>query len=130
MSLLSELFLTPTGPSVSFIPLMVSIENLTSTQLREAIAIKEQIATLEAELAGLTGDRFELKPVSRKRKMSPAGRAAIAAAAKARWAQYRGEKTESSPKRRRKMSAASRKRMAEAAKARWAKAKAAGKTRL
>ena len=51
----------------------------------------------------------------------------ISAAAKARWAKYRGTETKA-PKR--KMSAEGRARLAAAVKARWAKAKKAGKTRL
>lgn len=62
--------------------------------------------------------------------MSRAGRAAIAAAARARWAKVRGEKADKPVKKRKKFSAAARKKMAAVAKARWAKAKAAGKTTL
>ena len=109
---------------------MQSIQNLTAAQLRKAIAIKEQIAALEAELAGIGESDAEFRAAPRKRRMSHAGRAAIAAAAKARWAQYRGGKAKDAPKRRRKMSAAGRAKIAAAAKARWAKAKAAGKSRL
>ena len=63
--------------------------------------------------------------------MSPAARAKIAAAQRARWAKQRGTKApKAAAKPRRKVSAAARKRMAEVAKARWAKAKAAGKKTL
>jgi hypothetical protein len=109
---------------------MLSLQNLTAAQLRKAIAIKEQIAALEAELAGIAKPGAKIKSASGKRRMSRAGRAAIAAAAKARWAQYRSGKVKASPKRRRKMSAAAKAKLAAAAKARWAKAKAAGKSRL
>lgn len=68
--------------------------------------------------------------------MSAAGKARIAAAARARWARYNAEKAGVSPQfskaksPRRRMSAAARAKIAAAAKARWAKAKAAGKSRL
>ena len=73
-----------------------------------------------------------------KRTMSPAARARIAAAQKARWAKQKGGKTESpkaasngaSVKPKRKMSAAGRKAIADAARKRWATAKAAGKSSL
>jgi hypothetical protein len=64
--------------------------------------------------------------------MSRAGRAAIAAAARARWAKYRDKalKKPKPAKKRRKMSAAARAKMAAVARERWKKAKAAGKTTL
>jgi hypothetical protein len=73
-----------------------------------------------------------------KRRMSPEGRARIAAAQRARWAKKnRGQAilTKSASdgiaqKPRRMMSAAGRKAIAEAARKRWAAAKAAGKSRL
>ena len=69
-----------------------------------------------------------------KRTMSPAARARIAAAQRARWAKQNGGKTEghkaASNGAKRKMSAAGRKAIAEAARKRWAAAKAAGKSTL
>ena len=73
-----------------------------------------------------------------KRTMSPAARARIAAAQKARWAKQKSGKTEApkaasngtSVKPKRKISAAGRKAIAEAARKRWAAAKAAGKRSL
>jgi hypothetical protein len=63
--------------------------------------------------------------------MSAAGRAAVAAAQKARWAKIkRAKKVLKTPAKRRKMSAAARAKIAAAAKARWAKVKAAGKKSL
>jgi hypothetical protein len=65
--------------------------------------------------------------------MSPAARARIAAAQRARWARVRGTtmvavRPAASPVR--MMSAAGRARLAEAARKRWAKAKRMGKTSL
>ena len=74
-------------------------------------------------------------PIRPKRRMSRAGRAAIIAGTKARWAAFwakKGGKPGSKPARkvRKRFSAAARAAMAAAAKRRWAKAKAAGKSRL
>jgi hypothetical protein len=78
-----------------------------------------------------------IKPVAavapkKKRKMSAAGRARIAAAQKARWAKVKGRKSVAKPvkKARRKMSAAGRAKIAAAARARWKKARAQGKNSL
>jgi hypothetical protein len=62
--------------------------------------------------------------------LSAAGRAAIIAGTKARWAKLKAEKGEAGPRKRRKMSAAAKAKFSEIAKARWAKARAAGKNTL
>jgi hypothetical protein len=71
--------------------------------------------------------------------MSAAGRARIAAAARARWAKVRAAKGQGNAPsstslktsgKRRTMSAGAKAKIAAAARARWAKAKAAGKSRL
>lgn len=65
----------------------------------------------------------------KKRKMSVAGRAKIAAAQKARWAKVKGDKTEAvagepkAKKKKRKMTPEARARIVAAVKARWAKEK-------
>jgi len=57
-----------------------------------------------------------------RRTISTAGRARIAAAQRARWAKFRGQKVVSIAARKgRRISAAARKRIAAAQKARWAK---------
>ena len=66
-------------------------------------------------------------------RMSAAGRARIAAAQRARWAQLKGgtvNSSNSTQKPKRRMSAAARKALAAAARKRWATAKAAGKKSL
>jgi hypothetical protein len=112
-------------------------ENLTSKQLAKAAALKERIENLEAELSELLGDSSTAAPepltVGKKRTMSAAGRARIAAAAKKRWAKFRGSNSDGAApieKRRRRMSPAARARIAASAKARWAKAKASGRNAL
>jgi hypothetical protein len=77
----------------------------------------------------LTAETAAVKAPKKKGKMSAAGRAAIRAAQKARWAKIKGT-AKPAKKAKRKMSAAGRAAISAAAKARWAKAKAAGKSRL
>jgi hypothetical protein len=69
----------------------------------------------------------------KRRVMSAAGKARIAAGQRLRWAKSRASAASPAPAkkaRRRKVSAATRARLAAAAKARWAKAKASGKSAL
>jgi len=111
----------------------MDILSLTSKQLKQAAKIKDKITALEKQLAKLAGDPGSAMLalfVARKskRKLSDAGRLAIAAAQKARWSKIKGAKSKAPVKR--KMSAAARAKIAAAAKARWAKAKAAGKKSL
>ena len=117
--------------------MLTSLSTLTLAQLQRAVAIKEQIQSLEQELAGLLGTPATAAPGPRRKRrtMSAAGRARIAAAAKARWAALRAKKAGTAapqPVRpaKKRFSAAARAKMAAAAKARWAKVKAAGKMRL
>ena len=109
---------------------MTALNNLSVAQLREAVAIKEQIEQLENQLASIFGGTTTPGVAGKKRRrMSAAGKANMAAAARARWAKIKG--TQATPtKKRRKMSAEGRARISAAAKARWKKAKAAGKTTL
>jgi len=106
--------------------------NLSGSQLRRAANIKDEIEALQSELARLLGGTNEAVAPRKRRKMSAAGRARIAAAQKARWAKVARRKSATKPvkKARRKMSAAGRAKIAAAAKARWAKAKAQGKNSL
>jgi hypothetical protein len=73
-----------------------SILNLSAKQLGQAVKIRERIAVLEAKLAHIIG--ADSGPVSvaktgpKRRKMSAAGKARIAAAARARWARLRAAK--------------------------------------
>ena len=75
---------------------------ITPQQLRKAADIQEKMQTLQKELGQLLGGlpkTAAIEAPTKKRKMSAAGRAAIAAAARARWAKIKG----TAPKR--KMSA-------------------------
>lgn len=112
----------------------MNLFSLASHQLRRAADIVDEIEKLKDELAATMGS----SPSGwgrglKKRRMSDAGRLAIAAAQKLRWAKTKVESAlKSSTKKRgkRKMSAAAKAKIAAAAKARWTKAKAAGKKTL
>jgi hypothetical protein len=108
--------------------------NLTPAQLRKAANIKEKIQSLQKELnqiLGASASAATTEAPRKKWKMSAAGKAKIAAAARARWARIKGAKSPSAkPAPKRKMSAAAKARLSAMAKARWKKVKAAGKSRL
>ena len=122
---------------VCYVSSMTNLSTLTSAQFKRAAEIKDQIETLNSELAELLGQTeagpvqpaipvSELVQGKRKYRLSAAGKAKKVAALKARWAKVNaGEpetKAEAKPvKRRRKMSAEGRARIALAAKARWAR---------
>lgn len=108
------------------------ISNLSAEQLRRAASIKDEIESLQTELDRLLGssDVGTSPNTKARRKMSAAGRAAIAAAQKARWAKLSGKTAKPGTRGRRKMSAAARAKIAATAKARWAKVKAAGRNSL
>jgi len=112
---------------------MSNLISLTATQLRRAADLKEKIEVLNKELASVLGaPTSESAKRPKKRGMSAAGRAAVAAAQKARWAKIKARKPAIKPaaKKKRTMSAAAKAKIAAAAKARWAKAKAEGKKSL
>jgi hypothetical protein len=123
----------------------MEIQPILSDLRNELERIEQAIAALEAldgtatpkpaQPKGSASEFGANKPTGRGRGISPAGRARIAAAAKARWAKLRaakGAKPASAKKAipTRHVSAAARKRLSEVAKARWAKQKRQGKTTL
>src|SRR6266436_5198777 len=137
----------------------MNITDITPKQLRKAANVQEKIQSLQHELNRMLGQAAAtpLGGTGRKskRRMSAAGRRAIAAAARARWAKIKGRKpkrkmsakglaniragvakrmknqrSQATTKPKRKMSAAGRARLSALAKERWKKAKAAGKGRL
>jgi hypothetical protein len=109
-----------------------ALSNVTVKQLKRAIKIKAKLETLQAQFEEIMrGNGAGMPGPFVKRRMSAAGRAAIAAGARKRWAKLNSKGAVKPVKKgRRKMSAAGRARIAAAAKARWAKAKAAGRNRL
>lgn len=115
---------------------MSNIHDLSLSQLRRAVEIKEQIESLEQELASLSGGTVAPPtngaPV--KRRMSAAARAKIRAGQIARWARIKGTAGAAveapAVKKKRKVSAAVKARLSEIARKRWAAAKASGKKAL
>jgi hypothetical protein len=122
-----------------------SLSDLTVTELRKVLQIKEQIATLENELTKVIGSSASAAPAAKpvklgrppgkgkrggRRKMGPEARARIAAAQRARWAKTRGETiavaapTPGKRGGRRKMSPEARARIGAAHRARWAASRA------
>jgi len=111
-----------------------SIIYLSPSQLRHAADLKEKIDGLQNQLEQILGTpsqpNHEPAP-QKKRKMSAAARARIAAGARARWARIKGTTTaKPAAKPRRNMSAAAKAKLSAMAKARWRKARAAGKNAL
>jgi hypothetical protein len=104
-------------------------------QLRtERDQAEKTLRRLDAALAAL-GGVSRGKTTGMRSRLSPAARARIAAAQRARWAKSRAKAGQtahkanvvSMPARKKTISAAGRKRIAAAQKARWAKVKAAQK---
>lgn len=110
---------------------MSNLLSLTTEQLLQAIDLKEKIEVLNKELASLFDTPAPVSAKPKKHKMSATGRAAISAAAKARWAKVKAAKPAAkAPAKKRTMSAAAKAKISLAAKARWAKIKATGKKKL
>jgi len=115
---------------------MPNFTDLTVGQLNQIISIKEQIQVLRGQIESVVNDGGEIPiPFSgetrKKRRMSAAGRARIAAAQKARWAKLKGTTaTPKAVKKRRKISPEVKAKLAAIARARWAKVRAAGKKTL
>lgn len=69
--------------------------NLTSAQLRKAAALQDKIEAMQKQLAGLLGGSAPAPTApsgaapAKKRKISAAGRKAIAEAQRARWAKQK-----------------------------------------
>jgi hypothetical protein len=114
---------------------MKSLSDYSTSQLRRAIALKEQIESLQGQLEAIAGAANADSPTEApvpakriKRRLSAAHRRklikALAKARKIRWAKAKAAGTNSVPKKRH-MSRAGRAAISAAAKARWAKIRAA-----
>ena len=94
-------------------------------KITKLLRIKETLlvraARIDAQLSAFESGKPAAGVVVKKRTMSAAGRAAVAAAQKARWAKIKQGKAAKPVARKRKMSAAGRAAIAAAARARWAK---------
>src|SRR2546421_11458791 len=107
--------------------------NLTPQQLRRAADIKERIDQLQTELGRVLGastPAARTPAAQNRRTLSPAARARIAAAARARWAKVKGTVRPAAAAPRRQMSAAAKARLAAIARERWRKVRAQGRTAL
>jgi hypothetical protein len=105
---------------------MTNLSNLTTSQFREIVAIKEQIEALQGQIDSIAGGggSFAARKPGGRRKMSRSEAARIAVTA--RWAKVRAAKAETAPKKRRISAAHRRKLMkalAKARKMRWARKK-------
>jgi hypothetical protein len=111
---------------------MINFTDLSTTQLRNIIAIKEQIEELQSRLDSIvSGNGYPSSTIAgkRRRRMSAAGRARIVAAVKARWARYnRKSGSKAGKKGSRRLSAAGRAAIIAGVKARWARAKGTAAT--
>lgn len=97
--------------------------NISLTDLKRAVGLREQIENLQNEMEHLLGLVRTVGKIGGPRKgMSLSARRKIGLGQKKRWARVR--------KPRRAMSAAARARISAAARKRWKKAKAAGRNRL
>lgn len=112
---------------------MNELMGLSAAQLRQAADIRERIEQLQSALNSILGTSsgaVERTPSKKKRRrLSAAGRAAIVAAAKARWAGMKSAGTVAQ-KPRRRMTPAARARLAAIVRARWKTVRATGKNRL
>ena len=108
----------------------MNLFDLSPNQLKRAAAIKEQIDRLNAELRRILGASNHSQPSQGKtRTMSAAAKRKIAAAQKARWANFRRGKSDKSTSGRASKNAkspATRAKLSAKMKAYWA-AKRAGK---
>ena len=111
---------------------MSNFLHLSASQLRAAAHIKDQIEAMMKELADIFTTGYPTPaPIiaTKKRTMSAAGRARVAAAQKARWAKVKKPKAIAKTAKK-GMNAAAKAKLSALAKARWAKLKAEGKTKM
>jgi len=95
--------------------------------LQEAISIRRQIENLEKRLSSLlAGAPAKPTAATGGRYFSPATRAKLATAARARWARKRGATTPAPRKRKGQLTPAGRRKLSQLMKARWAARRKAG----
>jgi hypothetical protein len=120
---------------------MTKLNDLTTAQILQIIAVKEQIETLQGQIDSIIDSGGEVPSPSTVEAPAPAKRKyhitaahkrklikALAKARKIRWA--KANYSSKPAGKRRKMSAAAKAKIAAAARARWARAKAEGKNAL
>ena len=98
--------------------------------LQEAISIRQQIDNLQRRLSSLlrgAPQRPTTSPTAPGRFFSPATRAKLSAAARARWARTRGSAAPAAPAQRKgQLTPAGRRKLSQLMKARWAARRKAG----
>ncbi len=99
-------------------------------ELQEAISIRQQIDSLQRRLSSLLRGAPQRPTVltAPGRYFSPATRAKLAAAARARWARTRGTGGAAPAKRKGQLTPAGRRKLSQLMKARWAARRKAGGT--
>ena len=100
--------------------------------LQEAISIRQQIDNLQRRLSSLlrgAPPQRPATPTARRRYFSPATRAKLAAAAKARWARTRSVGAATPAGRKGQLTPAGRRKLSQLMKARWAARRKAGGTK-
>jgi hypothetical protein len=100
--------------------------------LQEAISIRQQIDSLQRRLSSVlrgTAPQRPTAPTTRGRYFSPATRAKLAAAAKARWARTRSTGAAAPTKRTGQLTPAGRRKLSQLMKARWEARRKAGGTK-
>jgi hypothetical protein len=95
--------------------------------LQEAISIRHQIDNLQRRLSSLLrGGPRPAGPAASRRYFSPATRAKLSAAARARWARTKGAGGAAPAKRKGQLTPAGRRKLSQLMKARWAARRKAG----
>jgi hypothetical protein len=96
--------------------------------LQEAISIRQQIDNLQRRLSSLLrgAPQRPTAPTASGRYFSPATRAKLAAAARARWARTRGTEGAAPAARKGQLTPAGRRKLSQLMKARWAARRKAG----
>ena len=98
--------------------------------LQEAISIRQQIDNLQRRLSSLLrgAPQRPTAPTAPGRYFSPATRAKLAAAARARWARRQGPGGATPARRKGQLTPAGRRKLSQLMKARWAARRKAGGT--
>jgi hypothetical protein len=99
--------------------------------LQEAISIRQQIDNLQRRLSSLLrgAPQRPTGPTASGRYFSPATRAKLSAAARARWARTRGTGGAAPARRKGQLTPAGRRKLSQLMKARWAARRKAGGTK-
>jgi hypothetical protein len=99
---------------------LTDLSRIVSQLSKERDRLHQQLSGLNAALEAFAGVYRGTNGIKTRRKISAKGRASIAAAQRARWAQAKGN---SEVPKKRTMSPSARRRIAAAQRARWAKVK-------